>query len=78
MNLQLKVKSLNQLIVSFVFPDGPGRGLFLGESEVNAGHFSPRRQPKIRELLLSCQKKGKFETLKVTYRLEKSLFQTGK
>ena len=43
-----------------------------------------RRQTNLRELRLSCQKKGQFETLNVlevskrTCRLEKLLFQTAK
>ena len=38
--------------------------MFLYESEANVGHFSPRRHANMRKLWLSCQNKGKFQTLK--------------
>ena len=58
--------------------------MFLCEREANAGHFSPRKQTNLRKLRKIFRKKGKFEMLKgfgglkLTYRLEKSLFQTAK
>ena len=50
----------------------------------SAGHFSPRRQTSTRKLQLTCRKTIEIlnterkEGLKLTYRLEKSLFQIAK
>ena len=82
-NAKFSLRFLRNRQVSYS-PTALGRALVLRESEANAGNFSPRRQTNVKKLRLSWQKKENFKRLmvleisKLTYRIERSLFQTAK